>query len=293
MTPVSGTDWGDSATASRGVHWILRASVSTCFVGHGMFGIRQKAEWLVFFEPFGLPQSLAWALMPVIGLVDIALGSLALLRPTRALYMYTASWGIFTALLRPLVGMSFFETLERAGNYGPSLALLLGTGAAALLARPEIYDLSDPVKYRRIKRVLVGTVSLLLLGHGALAALGKPMLAQHWHAIGLIEMDEAGRAFARAMGYGEITAAGLVLLWPTRALCLGILGWKLFTEALFAVAGAPVWEVVERGGSYGAPLALFVVLAYGAARARAASASGRPNNVEVLTIADDVKPAAE
>jgi hypothetical protein len=66
-----------------------------------------------------------------------------------------------------------------------------------------------------------------------------------------------------------LAAAALVLLWPTRPLCLAIVGWKLFTEMLFLTSGAPIWEVVERGGSYGAPLALFVLLSYGASRTKA------------------------
>jgi hypothetical protein len=31
---------------------------------------------------------------------------------------------------------------------------------------------------------------------------------------------------------------------------------KLGTEALRPLAGEPIWEFIERGGSYGAPLAL-------------------------------------
>src|SRR5690242_10394102 len=130
----------DPATASRLVHWILRASVWGCFVGHGMFGIHQKVEWLVFYRPFGVPDWLSFLTMPTIGSIDITLGFIALLRPTRALFMFTAFWGIFTGLLRPFVGMSFFEAVERGGNYGPSIALLLGTAGAALLSRPDAFD---------------------------------------------------------------------------------------------------------------------------------------------------------
>jgi hypothetical protein len=267
----------DPRAASHAVHWILRVSVWGCFVGHGMFGIRQKAEWIAFFEPFGISGTTASAIMPLIGLVDITLGYLALLRPTRAAYIYAAFWGTFTALLRPIVQMSAFETVERAGNVGPSLALLLGSGVAALLARPAVYDLSNASNYRRMKNVLTATTFLLLLGHGALAASGKPQLVEHWHALGVIQMDEAGRAFARAVGYAEMGAALLVLAWPNRFLCLAIAGWKCATEVLFVVAGAPIWEVVERSGSYGAPLALFVTLVYGATRVAAQSAA--PNKL--------------
>jgi hypothetical protein len=232
-----------------------------------MFGIRQKVDWLVFYRPLGIPDSIAVATMPLVGLVDITMGYLALLRPTRAVLMYTAFWGIFTGLLRPFVGMSFFEALERAGNYGPSLALLLGGTAAILLSRPSVYDLSDEKHYTRMKQVLTVTSFLLLVGHGGLALGAKPMLVEHWHSIGLATLDESGKVFTRMIGGVEVAAAFLLLAWPTRALCLGIVAWKLFTEFLFITAGDPVWEVVERAGSYGAPLALFVVLSYGVSRA--------------------------
>ena len=266
----------DAVTASRMVHWILRLSVWACFVGHGLFGIRQKADWLAFYQPFGFPDTLAFATMPLIGLVDITLGYFALLRPTRGLLMYTAFWGVLTALLRPLVGLSGFEAVERAGNYGPSLALLLGTAGAALLARPDVYDLSDAKRYRRMKTILAVVTGLLLLGHGALALGAKPLLVRHWQSIGVIAADAGGQSFVRRMGALEVTGALLVILWPTRILCLAIVGWKLFTEMLFVVAGDPPWEVLERGGSYGAPLALFVVLSYGAARAYRVAGRVRP-----------------
>jgi hypothetical protein len=258
----------DSAGASHLVHWILRVSVWACYVGHGMFGIRQKVDWLTFYRPFGIPGAIATHTMPLIGLVDVTMGYLVLLRPTRVVLMYTAAWGIFTALLRPLVGMSFFETLERAGNYGPSIALLLGSAGAALLARPEIYDLSVETNFRRRRLALVITTSLLVLGHGGLALMAKPQLVEHWHSLGVIGLDAGGQALVRMTGVAEVAAAVLLLVWPNRPLCLIIVAWKLFTETLFLTSGAPIWEVVERGGSYGAPLALFVFLTYGASRAR-------------------------
>jgi hypothetical protein len=270
----------DPASASDLVHWILRVSVWACYVGHGMFGIRQKVDWLAFYRPFGIPDAIATHTMPLVGLVDVTMGYLVLLRPTRVVLMYTAAWGIFTALLRPLAGMSFFETLERAGNYGPSIALLLGGAGAALLARPEIYDLSVEANFRRVRQLLVVTTSLLLLGHGGLALAAKPQLLEHWHSLGVVGLDAAGQAFVRMTGAAEVAAAALVLLWPNRPLCLIIVAWKLFTETLFLTSGAPIWEVVERGGSYGAPLALFVLLSYGAARAQSliafAARSQRP-----------------
>jgi hypothetical protein len=227
-----------------------------------MFGIRQKADWLVFYRPLGIPDDVALATMPIIGLIDITMGYLALLRPTRFVLIYTACWGVFTALLRPLAGMSPFETLERAGNFGPSIALLLGASSAGLLAHIGVYDLSQEQNYRRLKLTLVLTTCLLLIGHGALAVAAKPMLTQHWQSIGLIGTDGSGERLTRIAGAMEIGAALLLYAHPTRSLCLLIFGWKLGTEMLFLTTGAPVWEVVERGGSYGAPLALFALLQF-------------------------------
>ena len=102
----------------------------------------------------------------------------------------------------------------------------------------------------------------------ALALGAKPMLVKHWQSVGLLVTQVDAQSFTRMMGAFEVALAFLVLLRPTPAVCLTIIVWKLFTESLFVVVGDPAWEVLERGGSYGTPLALFVVLSYGAARAR-------------------------
>jgi hypothetical protein len=46
---------------------------------------------------------------------------------------------------------------------------------------------------------------------------------------------------------------------PRPGLFLGVCVWKIATESLFIVAGAPFWEVIERFGSYAAPVALAVL----------------------------------
>lgn len=239
------------------VHWILRVSVFLCFVGHGAFGIKQKVEWLAFMRPFGFSDNTALTLMPLIGCFDIAFGCLALIRPTRVLLIANVAWGLFTACLRPLIGMSFFEVIERAGNYGPALALLAGTAGAAMLSQTKPHNFEIFELRTRVRAILIGATFLLLLGHGGLAVMGKPMLIQHWASIGL---GHNTPTLIRLLGVCEIAAAFAVLLRPGITLCLSIFLWKLFTESLFITAGAPFWEVVERGGSYGTPLALAIML---------------------------------
>jgi hypothetical protein len=43
---------------------------------------------------------------------------------------------------------------------------------------------------------------------------------------------------------------------PNRERCRGGYGELLGTDAFRPLAGEPIWEFIERGGSYGAPLAL-------------------------------------
>src|SRR5687767_917512 len=80
--------WWSRLTISRelATHWILRVGVAWCFVGHGAFGVWRggKAEWLAYFQIFGIPDAVAWRLMPLIGALDISIGLLTLVYPLRA-----------------------------------------------------------------------------------------------------------------------------------------------------------------------------------------------------------------
>ena len=241
---------GDAAR-SRRIHWILRLGAAACFIGHGAFGIITKAAWVPYFGAVGIGHDAAYALMPIVGTIDILAGVAVLFSPRPVVLLYMAVWAMWTATLRPLTGEPLFETLERAGNYGVPLAML------ALLGWPRTIRgwltgdggrVADPKTIAWILRV---TTALLLFGHGALQAItGKAVFARHYATLGL------PGSITSTLGSVEISAAVLVLFVPSPALLVGIAIWKLATEALFPISGAPVWEFIERGGSYAAPLAL-------------------------------------
>jgi hypothetical protein len=67
-------------------------------------------------------------------------------------------------------------------------------------------------------------------------------------------------AVVPAAGLIDLVLAVGVLFRPSVALLVCVCGWKLATESTFLLAGAPAWEVVERFGSYTAPLALACLL---------------------------------
>jgi hypothetical protein len=89
-----------------------------------------KPAWVPYFTMFGFPGDWAWTLRSVVGSVEITLGVLALVAPTRAALLYMGSWGLFTASLRPLAGEGGWEWLERSYNFGVPFLMLwvLGMG---------------------------------------------------------------------------------------------------------------------------------------------------------------------
>lgn len=251
------------------LHWVLRIAVAMCFVGHGAFGIITKAAWVPYFAVVGIPRDWAFALMPVIGAIDILLGLVVLVSPRPVVLLYMTVWALWTALLRPLSGDVIWETLERAGNYGVPLAFFVAAAPNVTL-RPWLRRLSlatwvgrfevttlRPGTLWKIARILTWTTALLLIGHGALGAFDqKLLLAQLWGSIGVAPW------IVPAAGWFEITLGGLVLVRPSVPLLSFVAAWKVTTELLFPVAGFPAWEFIERGGSYAAPIALAILIAH-------------------------------
>ena len=111
------------------VEWVLRISVAGEFIGHGAFAIQGKKDWIGWFAKFGVADAgIATQLLFLVGVMDIALAILILIKPVRIALLWMVLWGFWTALLRPLVGMPIWDFVERWANWGAPLALLLLIG---------------------------------------------------------------------------------------------------------------------------------------------------------------------
>lgn len=259
---VAGTGRRDSLPLR--LHWTLRLAAGLCFIGHGAFGILTKSGWIPFFALVGIPEEIAYRLMPLVGTMDITLGVWVLFRPRRVFLLYMACWATWTALLRPLTGMGIWEFLERAGNYGVPLALLaLHWPQRSLRAWGEPVPPDEPSQnaLRRAAWILRLSVCALMVGHAGLALSQKPLLIGHMESVAALGRLGSPASVLMAVGGIEIALGLSALLAPRRPLLLLTMAWKLTTEALHPVSGAPIWEFVERAGSYAAPLALVVALA--------------------------------
>lgn len=265
-TPVPVThslagDLPSESTARIGItlHWLFRLGMLMEFLGHGLAGLSLKEGWVKYFAVFGFDRPTIITLMPIVGTVDICLGVLGFASPRRWALIWCAFWGLMTATLRPLAGESFWEILDRAGNFGGPLVFLVLSGGFPRTARAWVEPIRiGPVSRATLKHVafvLKWISALVLIGHGAYGALlQKQQLLDMFAKAGL------GARLLPVVGWCEIALGIAIAVKPFRALLLLACVYKVATELLYPATGYPVYEFVERGFTYVAPLALFLLL---------------------------------
>jgi len=113
---------------SKKIEWVLRIAVVGEFFGHGVFAFQIKQGWIKYFTALGFTPSFAQSVLPVIGMADIAVALIVLVKPIRAVLLWATLWGFWTALLRPIGGDPIWDFVERWANWGAPLAFLLLRG---------------------------------------------------------------------------------------------------------------------------------------------------------------------
>lgn len=109
--------------------WVLRIAVAGEFLGHGVFAIQGKKQWVGWISQMtGVDTSLATQLLLLVGLSDILVAAIVLVKPFRPILLWASFWGFWTALVRPLVGEPIWDFIERFANWGAPLALYLILG---------------------------------------------------------------------------------------------------------------------------------------------------------------------
>ena len=268
VTPSLAGELDARADVRLGValHWFFRVGVLMEFLGHGLAGVSLKEGWIRYFQVFGFDRPTVLTLMPIVGTIDISLAILGFLSPRRWALAYCAFWGLMTAVLRPIAGESFWEVLDRAGNFGGPLAFLLLSG---LPRNPR--EWFEPIRIgpvsretmKRVALVLQWITGLVLIGHGAYGALlQKQQLLDQYTRAGLTSLPLLGSRFESWLGWVEMALGAVILVKPLRPLLLAACTYKLATELLYPLTGYPLYEFVERGFTYVAPFALFLLTPY-------------------------------
>jgi len=250
------------------LYYTLRFACAMCFIGHGAFGIITKPIWCNYFAVAGIGKAAAYHLMPWVGSFDIFCGILMLIYPLRIVPIWLVIWGTATALMRPMSGEPFAEFIERAGNFGAPLALLILSGGVRLNIKSWFTIISPDVQpdakvLTNVVTCLKLVVFLLLAGHGWLNLIEKQGLTGQYTALGFNNPATT----AHIIGALEVAAAITVLIKPVRSVILVFFAWKVISELFYPQH--ELFEWIERGGSYGCILALWFVL--GKAEARQAT----------------------
>ena len=105
--------------------WSLRIGVAGEFVGHGLLAIGGKKDWIGWIsQMIHVDIPTATTLLLLIGVSDLIVAAIVLLKPIRIILLWAAFWGFWTALVRPIVGVGWLDFIERFANWGAPLALL-------------------------------------------------------------------------------------------------------------------------------------------------------------------------
>ncbi|NND34814.1 MAG: hypothetical protein HKN76_19670 [Saprospiraceae bacterium] len=105
------------------VGWILRLGVFGTFLGHGIFALMHKPAWLHFITFWGIPEEVAWKMMTAIGVIDLLIALITIVRPIGIVLLYATCWAFAAALMRPVSGGYFLDFIERSANWAAPLAL--------------------------------------------------------------------------------------------------------------------------------------------------------------------------
>ncbi len=110
----------------KNIEWVLRIAVFGEFLGHAVFALQGKPQWIGWVEEFmGVSNSTAAGIITAVGILDLIVAGVVLFRPISWVLLWAVFWGFWTALFRPIVGEPIWDFIERWANWGAPLALYL------------------------------------------------------------------------------------------------------------------------------------------------------------------------
>lgn len=111
---------------SISIEWVLRIGVAGEFLGHGVFALLGKKQWIDWMQKLtGVDANLATQLIFLIGLLDLIVALFVLTKPIKLVLLWATFWGFATALVRPIVGEPIWDFVERWANWAAPLALFM------------------------------------------------------------------------------------------------------------------------------------------------------------------------
>lgn len=110
------------------LHLVLRIGVFGTFLGHGIFALAVRPDWIPYLTTVGFSVESASSLMVLIGALDIIVAITILILPIRIILIWAIIWAFATALIRPVSGAHVLDFVERSANWTVPLVLLFLQG---------------------------------------------------------------------------------------------------------------------------------------------------------------------
>lgn len=109
---------------TKKIEWVLRVGVAGEFLGHGLLAIGGKKDWIGWMvQLIHVSNPTAVTLLLLVGISDLIVAAIVLLKPIRPVLLWATFWGFWTALVRPIVGVGWLDFIERFANWASPLAL--------------------------------------------------------------------------------------------------------------------------------------------------------------------------
>ena len=137
---------------TKSIQWVLRVAVAGEFIGHGVFALQGKPEWVGWFAIFGISNvETATTLLLVLGLLDVALAILVLVN---RFVLLCCGWrfGIFGPRLCGRSSVCPSGTLLSDGQTGGSVGTASADGVAEK-AKEWIVNLATRMVSHRVDAI--------------------------------------------------------------------------------------------------------------------------------------------
>ncbi|HKY55565.1 MAG TPA: hypothetical protein VJM08_14715 [Anaerolineales bacterium] len=103
----------------------MRIGIFGVFLGHGIFALEGKQRFVEMIQSLvPIDAAPATSLLFAIGIMDILIAFLVVLRPQKYVLAYATVWAFMTAVARITAGDPVWDFVERAANWAAPLALL-------------------------------------------------------------------------------------------------------------------------------------------------------------------------
>jgi hypothetical protein len=126
--------YNQKVSLKRGFLFGIQLSIFLIFMSHGIGCFLKNALYIDYiigfigdYTPFSIKQYQAEQLLNIIGIIDVVVAVLVLVKPSKSLLYWLIFWGLLTSLLR-IVDAGIFnytEFLIRAPHFGLPIAMLI------------------------------------------------------------------------------------------------------------------------------------------------------------------------